>query len=482
MAEIYNALEVYQLEKFLNKIAEVILQRNVSLFIGAGSSMQYGAMNWDQLIDAIFDGNKNWSNTERAEYAELNGRKIKEDIANVISEIYIDVNKTNTYLNYLLDFDYKSLWTTNYDCVIEDVLDNKSKVYIPIYEYSHFPKLSYPGGYFLYKINGCKSEYKTIVITREDFVDYRKSHEAYLLLLKRELLCNSFLFLGCSFDDDILRICIKDILNCIDNSKENYSTNHFAVVVESDVHKLDFISKDMQKHYNINCLMVDNPAASHKIAYGISCKVRFNSIFVSGAKRFERYSQEENNGKRLCQELVNEFFDASNFPFKFISGMGMSIGHFISGTIKEMCKGKNLNRYLQMEPFPFSSAEANKRHRENMINKAGIFIFIYGDTGANESLIEQSGMWKEYILAKAACDSIIIPLPCGEDSISDYIFKQELKDDKSFAYEYKSLLNSFDYNNSNKPFFIELVEKIRLSTRKKMDYILQEIVNELHAK
>lgn len=56
-------------------------------------------------------------------------------------------------------------------------------------------------------------------------------------------------------------------------------------------------------------------------------------------------------------------------PYKFISGMGMSIGHFICGTIKQKCNEKNLNRYLQMEPFPFTNSTDNARHRESMIKK-----------------------------------------------------------------------------------------------------------------
>ena len=210
-----------------------------------------------------------------------------------------------------------------------------------------------------------------------DFINYRKSHEAYLILLKRELLCQNFLFLGCSFEDDILRICIKDILNCIENSEENYVSEHYAIIVEEKAEKLEYISKDLSIHYSIKCLTVQNVNQAYKIAYGISCKVKYGSVFVSGAKKYERHSDEENYGKIVCQNIVNAFMQFKDFPFKFISGMGMSIGHFICGTIKQNCKEKNLNlnRYLQMEPFPFTSKNDNDKHRENIINKA-VHIFV----------------------------------------------------------------------------------------------------------
>lgn len=110
--------------------------------------------------------------------------------------------------------------------------------------------------------------------------------------------------------------------------------------------------------------MVPNYENAYKIAYGISYKVKYASVFISGAKLFKRNSMEEIKAKNVCQELVSAFMEIDNFPFKFISGMGMSIGHFISGTIKQLVKNKNINRYLQMEPFPFTSKEANINHRK----------------------------------------------------------------------------------------------------------------------
>ena len=203
MAKIFDAKTRSELESFINLVAETILQENLSLFLGAGSSMQYNAMSWNELINAVYNGCDNWGNTDRAQYADLNGIDVKSAVCNIVTSVPINSNKVDTYLNYLLDFDYKSLWTTNYDSVIENVLQSKSKTFIPVYMYKHFKQLSYPGGYFLFKINGSSEETNSIVITREDFINYRKSHEAYLILLKRELLCHSFLFLGCSFDDDI---------------------------------------------------------------------------------------------------------------------------------------------------------------------------------------------------------------------------------------------------------------------------------------
>lgn len=482
MAEIYFANKANELEHFLNIVSEAILQGNMSLFLGAGSSMQYNAPNWNDLIKNVYKGYRHGSNIDKAQHAELKGIDIKTEISKQTSLIKVDIKNENTYLHYLLNFDYKSLWTTNYDQIIEKVLERKAKNYKVIYKYSHFQNLSYPGGCFLFKINGCCNDPKTIVVTKEDFINYRKSHEAYLILLKRELLCQNFLFLGCSFEDDILRICIKDILNCIENSAENYTAEHFAIIVEKNAEKLEYISKDLSLHYNIKCLTVDNVRQAYQIAYGISSKVKYSSIFISGAKKYVRHSKEEDYGKKVCQNIINAFMKITESPFKFISGMGMSIGHFICGTIKQSCRGKNINRYLQMEPFPFSSKDDNDKHRESMINKAGIFLFIFGDLDEASGGIEKSGMWREYKLAKRNSENIIIPLPCGSDSISSKIYEIEKTDIHSFSGRYRDLLDIFNYKITSIDFYDNLVDKVILVVREKVDKIMENIESNLSDK
>ena len=478
MTKIYSSKTKNELEEFLLRVSESILQINASLFIGAGSSMQYKLMNWNNLMDLatknLFDVNIDLQNTEKAQYAELIGKNIKQEICSIINESNIQYDSSNTYLHYLLDFDYNSIWTTNYDQIIENVLKEKNKNCNSVFEYKHFSSLSFPNQNFLFKINGSSESSKTIVITKDDFIDYRRTHEAYMLLLKRELLCHSLLFLGCSFDDDILRMCIKDINNCVDNSKENYTTQHYAIIVDANLQKLKYLSEDLKSNYNINCLTVTNPSKSYIVSYGISQYVKLFSVFISGAKYFSRGSEEENLAKDICKKLVEAFIETQKY--KIISGMGNSIGHFISGSIKHMCRNQNINRFLQMEPFPFTSKEDNKIHRENILKKAGIFIFIYGDF--NKDNYRQSGMWIEYELAKKE-RGIIIPLNCGKDSISYYIFQEELKDTNSFSFINQDLLNEFNHLIDNTDLFSRIIKILNFTIRQELDNILDFIKKEM---
>ena len=111
-------------------------------------------MDWTTLIKNIYECNLDFDNTSKAQFAELNGIDIKNKVAKITSDLKIDCNKINTFLYHLLNFDYESIWTTNYDKVIEYVLNNKGKSFLPVYQYTHFKNLSFPNSNFLYKING----------------------------------------------------------------------------------------------------------------------------------------------------------------------------------------------------------------------------------------------------------------------------------------------------------------------------------------
>jgi hypothetical protein len=460
MARIYESHHYDDLEDFFVSVSEKILSRNCSLFVGAGSSAQYNMPDWTTLISEFQKDSDCFHNvSQRAEYAMIKNPRFKTDIAKSLGEIQIDANKVDTFLYHLLDFEFNSIWTTNYDSIIEKVMSQKSLPATSIYDYRRFDQISNSGTNYLYKINGSAELSDSIVITKEDFIDYRRTHSAFLILMKRELICNSFLFIGCSFDDDILRACLRDILICFKESgaEPNMMPNHYAVIVDKEP-KLDFITRDMSLNYHINCIKVKNYKSAHLIAEGICSYARFCTIFVSGAYIFSRKSKQENDAKRVCRELTTQFQNDFKRPYKFITGMGISIGHFISGSIKEMCKERqrgDIGRYLQMEPFPFTGENDSHIHRRSMIGKAGIVIFIYGNLH-NEQDVTHSGMYKEYLIAKENSDTIIIPIPCGTDTVSNYLFEKEKEVEGSFTSQNHDFLLQFNPTVSNETFFSKL--------------------------
>lgn len=485
MAKLFNSQSVVDVERFCNEVSETILNQSIALFTGAGTSVQYEGKDWKELIASSLPCSPKWSETEYAQYLILNGIHLKENIAKYLLSFKNSINtkKTDTYLYDLLDFDIDSIWTTNYDSVIEDVLIAKGKSKREIYSYADFKMISSPTQSFLYKINGSYSDASSIIVTKEDFISYRHTREGFLILLKRDLLCKNFLFLGTSFRDDVLRTCIKDIQYCISNNTNNFTTQHYAIVVSSDEKDLFYITNDIVNNYSINCIPVNNPQNSYLLTQAISKKVKFKSIFISGAKRFVRGSKEEENAQKLCRCLVKVFTcDVGNKikeeAFKLVSGMGMSIGNFISGATKSYHKDQNINRYIKMAPFPFEGEESNKNHREQLIRYSGIFIFIYGDIPNNIS-VKESGMWKEYELAKQDVENIIIAIPI-KNCLSCEIYNEELNNPSSFIKLNEDLFANYFSDTDFEIFFTKLSQRILAFRRKYFDIYFKNIIKNIN--
>jgi hypothetical protein len=108
-----------------------------------------------------------------------------------------------------------------------------------------------------------------------------------------------------------------------------------------------------------------------------------------------------------------------------------------------------------MEPFPFTGENDSHIHRRSMIGKAGIVIFIYGNLH-NEQDVTHSGMYKEYLIAKENSDTIIIPIPCGTDTVSNYLFEKEKEVEGSFTSQNHDFLLQFNPTVSNETFFSKL--------------------------
>lgn len=98
MAEIYFSNKKEELERFINLVAEEILQENISLFLGAGSSMQYSAPSWNALVDSACPKYKFGTNVDKAQYAELKGTDIKTEVSKLFSIFKFDSVKKQTLI------------------------------------------------------------------------------------------------------------------------------------------------------------------------------------------------------------------------------------------------------------------------------------------------------------------------------------------------------------------------------------------------
>lgn len=422
-----------EIPHFLNVYSQQILNGDASLFLGSGISRDSGLPSWRALLQPCAD--------------ELNiPLNDKTDLYS-IAQYYVNRNKDselrrqfgdainkympeNSLLNLLLDIPYNSIWTTNYDKLIEKRLE---KLFIgcnPITKDEDLANVTKGSKINVYKMNGDVSDTTSMVITKNDYEHYAQKHPLLLTFLKRELVSSTFLFVGYSFSDSL-------VLDCLNSLKEFLGDScncHYAFMLVDDTVTTEtlYFFEDMHIRYNVKCLALqkdDIPLLAEKLIK----KIREKKVFISGA--YDSISDEEVSfADKLSNALVTKLL--SN-EYRISTGVGKHLGTFITGYAYQYLAEHqitNPNYYLSMRPFPFhlNLDEAEKiRYRKIMQADCSAALFIFGQSKGNELEGGYSktghyskGVYMEYTLAK---ESGLMIIPVGSTGYESEIIWNEVK-------------------------------------------------------
>ena len=107
----------------------------------------------------------------------------------------------------------------------------------------------------------------------------------------------------------------------------------------------------------------------------------------------------------FCNKLTNSLYKEK---LRIINGYGYKVGYYIAAAATKLMLEENVasfEKYLLMYPFDEHLTQSQKyKHREFMISKANVIIFIYGLASPD------SGMIEEFNIAKRDPQKIIIPI------------------------------------------------------------------------
>lgn len=172
----------------------------------------------------------------------------------------------------------------------------------------------------------------------------------------------------------------------------------------------------------------------------IEKRVKRRNIFISGAAAdYSPYT--EVDAKDLIHSLS---FKLAEKEYKIVSGYGLGIGSIvINGALdfKLNSHYRNLDDLLILRPFPQiqsgnkSIPEVWTDYRNEMISKAGIAIFLFGNKLVKGDVVNSNGMEEEF---EICLKHFVIPIPIGAtESISRVLWDKVM-----------SNLNTFYPNNS----------------------------------
>ncbi len=460
-------------EAFIKEYAESLKNEKASLFIGSGISRQAGYATWKRTLkecaDEIdLDVEKERDLITLAEFYVQTKQRTK--INQTIASYFKDKNGNPTNVHRILaTLPIKSIWTTNYDTLIERYLSEADITYSVVTDDRSYISLDPTAKVKVHKIHGDVNTPDRCVITRRDYEKFEEEHDIVLSELKGEMCTNSFLFLGYSFSDIDIQHILSKIRLIYD---EDHPQRHYCVIekvkMETCVDEEEYTYKlNRQAHYirdmesyGLNVVLVDSYSEIEGILKEISIRVHLRDILISGA--YEDSSPLAVNritplANKLSQKLIES-------GYKIVTGYGKNLGADVVAGAFQGCENnhenpKNFNEYVLL--FPFSYKVTKSAHckeiytafRKNMISKTGISIFICGQTiSTNGNLVNSTGVLEEYRISKEA-GNLIIPIPTTGGAAMQ-IWNLE-KNDNTFSSQFEEFQNLSTESNPDK--IVELI-------------------------
>lgn len=406
---------------------------DAAIFIGAGMSRPSGFVDWKELLREVaeevgLDVDKESDLIAVAQY-HLNAKSNRARLNQKLIEEFTKDAKPSENHRLIASLSIRSIWTSNYDTLIEDAFKELQKR--PDVK-STQPNLSQsvPGrDVTIYKMHGDISQPQDAVLTKDDYETYATKRGLFIEKLQGDLVSKTFLFLGFSFTDpniDYILARLRVFLG--QNPREHFcimrqphkpkggtKTKAYAQY-EYDKRKHDLRIADLSR-YGITSLNIDEYSEITDVLRELNRRGHRKDIFVSGsAYDFDPFGQKRLEG--LARLIGSEIIRRN---YNLTSGFGLGIGGaVIIGAMEalyEQEKGRqegrtNLRPFPQVAPGTMTKQEFNTKYRKDMISQVGAVIFIAGNKldSATGKVSEATGVNEEFRIAK---QSKRLPIPVG---------------------------------------------------------------------
>jgi hypothetical protein len=420
-------------ENLIKNFVSNMEEGDAALFIGAGMSRPSGFVDWKGLL--------------RECAKELNLDLDREHDLVAVAQYYLNLrNRDRSRLNQIISEEFRkpaalsinheiiarlpvsTIWTMNFDSLIEDALRANGRI-VDVKSRDQDVALHLKDrDTVLYKMHGDINRPDEVIICKDDYERYAKSHYILQHALEGDLISKTFLFLGFSFSDPNLDYMLGHLRSLLEESKRE----HYAIMRKA---RLDFskVNKDKEEayktfeyeknkqqlqindlqRYSIQTYLVEKFSEITGILEDIEKTYLMKNVFVSGsAINFGELGEERI--RDLCMHLGERIVDED---YRLVSGVGLNIGDsVVKGSLLRLYeKGvSSIEKKLTVRPFPrnlppgVNEAEFNQTYRESMIKKCGFAIFISGNSRTAPEM--SRGILEEFAIASKLNK---IPIPIG---------------------------------------------------------------------
>lgn len=406
---------------FLRDFGRELAERNAVLFVGAGISRPAGFVDWRELLREIatdlgLDIDLETDLLSVAQFHENqtgNRGKLNQTL---LDEFTKGAAPTRNH-TLLASLPVESIWTTNYDTLIEDALKAIGRRPNVKHSTKQLAGRVRVSDVTVLKMHGDISLPDEAVLTRDDYEEYAKTRQLFSEKLQGDLVSQTFLFLGFSFTDpniDYILSRIRVLLGrgvrthyCLMKRPTPIAEADAKAKAEHDyeARRLELRMQDL-KRYGIQTVLIDDYSEITTLLEELNKASHAREVFVSGSAH-DYGSLGQAKVEELCKKLGKGIINAG---LNLVNGFGLGIGSAISMSAVEAVyvrDGERLESRVLLRPFPqtppdnVTLQQLWTKYREDMISQSGYAIFLCGNKlDANTgTIVEANGVREEFEIA-----------------------------------------------------------------------------------
>lgn len=426
--------------EYIDDLINEMLNGTFSVFCGAGADCDATKQEWQDIFTNKTKSFYKKQSTDIYFLADLEKRYYNADnfFKDICNNLVSISNLESEHINNIINLNINQIWTTNFDAIIENSIQRKFG-FTPtiIKESADLFTENLNSRYIVYKLNGSISKPDTMVLTKSDFFDYFKKQRLMFEMLKRQLVLDTFLFIGYSFADDLVLNALREIKDVFPNQGKTHY--RFVLKGNNELEKQEYNSLEMQyfyDEYNIKTILIDKYSDIDTYLQKLYERFCNHNVFISGSFRMLKNNDERVYIESLVDAIIQKLIDNK---YNIYSGNGRGLGEIVVAQINKNCAEKHfVNRPLI---FTNDSMDQKKAKNHLIMKDCDTMIVICGqDDSLNSSrnVIEQFSMFIGQDAEKKF--PLVIPIPSTGYAAAEIFESEEFKNSSV----YLTNKNSFD--------------------------------------
>lgn len=334
----------------VREFSRALLSKEGAIFAGAGLSVPSGLPGWMSLLGN--EGRRLGISLSRrhdltavAQYVvNSHGGNRAPLIRDLKTQLHGPFTP-NAYHEAIANTNVPTIWTTNYDTLIEDALRAKGlRVQTKANDDDmsrDVPALDVE----VIKMHGCvtSSPHDELVITRGDYEDYTVRRPATVARLQVDLLRKHFLFVGYSYNDPN----VQNVVVQARRLARNAPREHFMILKDDPHRAFVRLWADDLRRLGINCVFIDDWPALTEALQTIARASRGPSVYVTGGHAHSPPAA------ALARDVGTELATRSNrAPIRILDGQSDGTARALISAYTETCITLRLDIENRLSIFP----------------------------------------------------------------------------------------------------------------------------------